>query len=278
MHRSRTCPQHQSAYRLFAPERHRNHQDATRRVTGRPPGDEPPRTATRPGRHPPDSAPAPRQDQPTRHEARKPPARRPQAFSGLARRPPLASGSCAIHNMSHLASEVRVAHVAHSLRLEDCVGKAVHVSRRRLAESTDIPRRQAKAQLDAQLIEEPSNVRVQLVAIAHEGQRGSAGPGLACHRVALSSSVVVVQVCPAAVRAPYVPVTQGSSGQHLRPCGEGVYAISVCPLRLRPSQHRHWHQAHRLDAIKAFNLGRRDPTSPVQGKTEPQRSARHLRV
>ncbi|MGC4758254.1 hypothetical protein [Micromonospora trifolii] len=77
-----------------------------------------------------------------------------------------------IDDLSYPATEVRVAHTAHPLGLEDRIGKAVRVAGRGLAEPNVLFRGQAKAQLDAQLVEDALDFRVPVITLTHEGQRG----------------------------------------------------------------------------------------------------------
>jgi hypothetical protein len=58
-------------------------------------------------------------------------------------------------DVSHLTAKVGVTHVAHPFGLEDGIGEAVHVAGRRRIEPANLLGRQAEAQLDAQLKEEP---------------------------------------------------------------------------------------------------------------------------
>jgi hypothetical protein len=86
-----------------------------------------------------------------------------------------------IDDFSHLTAEICGVHVAHPLRLEDGIGKAVHAARRRLAKAKVLGGRKAETQLDAQLVEEPLDVGIQVIAPGHEGQHGGLTPSPPAH-------------------------------------------------------------------------------------------------
>ena len=77
-----------------------------------------------------------------------------------------------IDHCPHLATDIRVAHVAHPLRLDDQIGEAVHILGRRLSKPPDLCRRQAEAQLDAQFVKEPLNLKLQVSRGCMDSMRG----------------------------------------------------------------------------------------------------------